>query len=92
MNDKAPLNYYALLDVSPDARNLDIIRAYRRAKLTYRVDSMATYSLFDDAELERIRGEIELAYHTLSNPERRQAYDEALAAGAQEQQKGEGNT
>lgn len=80
MNDQAPMNYYELLDVAPDAKNLDIIRAYRRAKLTYKIDSMATYSLFGEAELERIRTEIELAYHILSDPEKRQAYDNELGA------------
>lgn len=86
MSDKAAANYYELLDVPPDARNLDIIHAYRRAKLTYRVDSMATYSLFDDAELEHIRDEIERAYQTLSDPEKRRAYDHALTACAQPRQ------
>ena len=80
MSEKLPVNYYELLDVSPDAKNLEIIRAYRRAKLTYRADSMATYSLFEEAELEHIRDEIEQAYQTLSNPEKRQAYDVELKA------------
>lgn len=79
MKHPDPLNYYELLDVAPDAGNLDIIRAYRRAKLTYQSDSMATYSLFEEAELDRIRSEIERAYRTLSDPELRRAYDEVLA-------------
>jgi curved DNA-binding protein CbpA len=70
-----------VLGVRPDASNMDIISAYRQAKLAYRSDSIATYSLFDDAELNRIRDEIEQAYLTLSNPERRQVYDAELAAG-----------
>lgn len=74
------LNYYELLDVSPDAKNLEIIRAYRRAKLTYKADSMATYSLFEETELGHIRDEIEQAYHTLCDPEKRQAYDVELKA------------
>jgi curved DNA-binding protein CbpA len=75
-------DYYALLEVRPDASNMDIINAYRRAKLTYKADSMATYALFDDAELDQIRAEIEQAYQTLSNPERRRDYDTELAAGS----------
>jgi DnaJ family protein C protein 17 len=86
MNDLASRNYYALLDVPPDAKNLEIIRAYRRAKLTYRADSIATYSLFGEAELAHIRAEIELAYQTLSDPERRQAYDDALLAACPDRQ------
>jgi curved DNA-binding protein CbpA len=79
--DRQASNYYEVLGVRPDASNMDIISAYRQAKLAYRSDSIATYSLFDDAELNRIRDEIEQAYLTLSNPERRQVYDAELAAG-----------
>lgn len=80
MSESVAVNYYELLDVPADARNLEIIRAYRRAKLAYRIDSIATYSLFDERELERIRTDIEQAYQTLSDPERRQAYDAELSA------------
>ncbi len=83
MNDQVLIDYYALLEVPPNAKNLDIIRAYRRAKLTYRIDSMATYSLFGEAELEHIRTEIEMAYQTLSDPDKRQAYDIGLGAGTE---------
>lgn len=82
MSKNKPTDYYALLEVRPDASNMDIINAYRQAKLTYKADSMATYSLFDDAELDQIRAEIEQAYQTLSNPEKRRAYDAELAAGS----------
>jgi curved DNA-binding protein CbpA len=81
MGDKPATDYYAVLGVQPDASNMDIINAYRQAKLAYKSDSIATYSLFDDEELDRIRTEIEQAYLTLSNPEKRQVYDAELAAG-----------
>jgi len=73
-------NYYELLEIRPDASNLDIINAYRRAMLAYRNDSLATYSLYDDGEADRIRTEIEQAYQILSNPEKRLAYDAELAS------------
>jgi len=80
MPGKEIINYYELLEVQPDASNMDIINAYRQAKLTYKTDSIATYSLFDDVELDRIRTEIEMAYETLSGIGKRQAYDAELAA------------
>lgn len=80
MGGKMTTNYYELLEIRPDASSLDIINAYRRAKLAYRSDSLATYSLFDDGEADRIRAEIEQAYQTLTNPEKRQAYDAELAS------------
>ncbi|HXH64482.1 MAG TPA: DnaJ domain-containing protein, partial [Mariprofundaceae bacterium] len=81
MGERRSGNYYEMLGVRPDASNMDIISAYRQAKLTYRSDSIATYSLFDDTELDQIRADIEQAYLTLSNPEKRQVYDAELAAG-----------
>jgi len=72
-------NYYELLEVSQDASSMDIINAYRQAKLTYKPDSLAAYSLFDEDELERIRADIEQAYLALSSPEKRRAYDAMLA-------------
>lgn len=81
MGDERQASYYEVLGLHPDATQMDIISAYRQAKLAYQSDSIATYSLFDDAELNQIRAEIEQAYLTLSNPERRQVYDAELAAG-----------
>ena len=86
MNSKKITNYYELLEVQPDASSMDIINAYRQAKLTYKTDSMATYSLFDDVELDQIRTEVEQAYQTLTSPEKRRAYDADLAAGQSNRQ------
>jgi curved DNA-binding protein CbpA len=79
MSGNHTADFYAVLGVPPDASNMDIINAYRQAKLTYKADSIATYSLFDDAELDGIRSQIEQAYQTLSNPEKRRVYDAGLA-------------
>lgn len=75
------MNYYELLEIAPDASNMDIINAYRQAKLAFRPESLAAYSLFDEAEIERLRQQIETAYETLSNKEKRMAYDAALGLG-----------
>jgi len=79
MTGESTANYYDILEIAPDASAMDIINAYRQAKLAYKTDSLAVYSLFDDVELDHIRSQIELAYQTLVSPEKRQAYDAFLA-------------
>ncbi len=78
MSSRTKPDFYQLLGIQPDASNMDIINAYRQAKLTYKTDSMAVYSLFDDTELNQIRADIERAYNTLSHAEKRLAYDAGL--------------
>lgn len=68
-------DYYALLQISPEARQIDIINAYRHAKLAYQQDSLAMYSLFSEQELESIQTQIDDAYYILSDPEKRDNYD-----------------
>lgn len=68
-------DYYELLEVSPTASAMDIIHAYRRAKLAFQEDSMATYSLFSESDMEELREQIEEAYRTLSDSEKRREYD-----------------
>jgi len=81
-------DYYELLQIEADAGPMDIIHAYRHAKLAYRPDSLAVYSLYSDEEIEHIRAQIEEAYHVLSDPEKRRAYDAARSAGAEPEQAG----
>lgn len=73
--DDNPPDYYALFQISPEASHIDIINAYRHAKLTYQQDSLAIYSLFSEQELELIQVQIEDAYSVLSDPEKRRSYD-----------------
>ncbi|OIO69519.1 MAG: hypothetical protein COW19_07390 [Zetaproteobacteria bacterium CG12_big_fil_rev_8_21_14_0_65_55_1124] len=68
-------DYYSLLRIPPEASKLDIINAYRRAKLTFRKDSLAVYSLYTEDELAQIRQQVDKAYAVLSDREKRQAYD-----------------
>ncbi len=73
--DGNPPDHYALFQISPAARQIDIINAYRHAKLAYQEDSLAMYSLFSEQELEGIQSQIEEAYSVLSDPEKRDSYD-----------------
>jgi DnaJ-class molecular chaperone len=68
-------DYYTLFQISPEASRIDIINAYRHAKLAYQQDSLAIYSLFSEQELEKIQTEVEEAYRVLSDPEKRRNYD-----------------
>lgn len=68
-------DYYSLFQIAPDASQMEIVNAYRHAKLAYQQDSLAVYSLFSEAELDNIQQEIEEAYRVLSDPEKRREYD-----------------
>ena len=78
------VDYYKLLQLPRSASQIDIINAYRHAKLAYQEDSLAVYSLFDGQELEAIREQIEQAYHVLSDPARRRAYDDTFAQAVED--------
>ena len=68
-------DYYTLFQISPEASQIDIINAYRHAKLAYQQDSLAIYSLFSEQDLEQIQMQIEEAYIVLSDPKKRSNYD-----------------
>ncbi len=76
--ESAPPDYYTLFQISPEASRIDIINAYRHAKLAYQQDSLAIYSLFSEQELEQVQAEVEEAYRVLSDPEKRHDYDALL--------------
>lgn len=70
--------HYEILEVARDARPEQLERAYRIGRTTYAEDSLATYSIYDQAELAAIQERIELAYKVLSNDSERKHYDEEL--------------
>lgn len=74
MSGRLP-DYYALLQVSPGACQSEVINGYRHARQAYQQDSLAAYTLYSEEELEDIQAQIEEAYRTLSDPERRRSYD-----------------
>ena len=67
--------YYELLEISPDAPQDEIHRAYQRAKETYSPDSPALYTMFTREEALELSKLIEEAYQVLSNKSKRRDYD-----------------
>ncbi len=74
--------HYEILELGRDASSEQVERAYRIARATYADDSLATYSIYDEAELRAIQERIELAYRVLADPSQREGYDEALGGAA----------
>lgn len=73
-------DHYEALEISRDAVPEAVERAYRLARATYGEDSLAGYSIVDDADASAIRERIETAYRVLSDADTRRAYDAALRA------------
>lgn len=69
-------DYYELLGVSREASQDDIRKAYRKLAQKLHPDKTG-----GDPEAEQRLKEINAAYDTLKNPEKRKAYDEILNAG-----------
>ncbi len=67
-------NYYALLGLHPSASPIEVRRAYRELSKIYHPD---TTELPTDTATQKFR-QINEAYATLSNPERRGAYDQKI--------------
>lgn len=71
-------NFYEVLGVPRHATAEEIRAAYEISRHTFQENSLATYSLFTDAENQEILALIAKAYETLFNPETRRAYDAQL--------------
>ncbi|MBD2188588.1 J domain-containing protein [Pseudanabaena mucicola] len=69
-----PKTYYAILGLTPWASEIDIRRAYRDLSKIYHPD---TTQLPKDEAVENFR-QLNEAYATLSNAERRNAYDRRI--------------
>ncbi len=68
-------NLYQILNLEPHANRLQIREAYIKLKSAYEQGSAALYSLIPDDEAKIQLGEIELAYHCLSDDVSRRTYD-----------------
>jgi DnaJ-class molecular chaperone len=74
----ANLNYYEILDVTPDAAFFEIRHAYNASMQMYRADSLVSYSFFSLEERQEILNLLEKAYLTLINGKERKNYDKEL--------------
>lgn len=74
----ARLNYYEMLDLSPDAAFTEIRHAYNAALQVYQTGSLISYSFFSQDERKEILSLLEKAYLTLTNETERQDYDNEL--------------
>jgi curved DNA-binding protein CbpA len=81
MRSPTEFDHYELLDVARDAPAEEIERAYRLSAATWQEDSLATYSLYSEAESAALRERLEHAYRVLSDPDARAAYDRTLDDG-----------
>ncbi|HUI68100.1 MAG TPA: helix-turn-helix domain-containing protein [Nitrospirota bacterium] len=72
------LNFYELLEVSPQANAQEIHKAYERIRRVYDPNSVALYSLFTSEETAAIHQRIEEAYRTLVYEDNRKKYDAML--------------
>ncbi|QEY33099.1 J domain-containing protein [Synechococcus sp. RSCCF101] len=69
-----PLSYYQLLNVSPEAGAGELRQAFRTLSKRYHPDTTSLPAAEASARFQLLQR----AYATLLDPERRQAYDEAL--------------
>jgi curved DNA-binding protein CbpA len=77
---------YEVLGLEPGASREQVERAYRFSLEMYGEDALATYSLFEPAELEGLRRSIRQAHQTLTDPEQRRAHDAAHGISSPEPQ------
>jgi DnaJ-class molecular chaperone len=78
VNKFSRLNYYEMLDLSPDSAFTEIRHAYNSALQVYQTDSLISYSFFSPEERKEILVLLEKAYLTLINEKDRQDYDNEL--------------
>jgi len=74
------LNYYELLRISYGASSFEIRQAYKQVLDIYEENSLATYSLFTEDERKLILSNIENAFLTLMDDEKRKDYDNNLVS------------
>ncbi len=77
------LNYYEILKIPMTSPYFEIKRAYKDALSLYNEDSMVTYSLFSKEERDKIIADIENAFLTLSDDQKRATYDQMLVDSGQ---------
>lgn len=69
-------NHYELLRLEPSASAQELRQAFRRLSKLYHPDT----TTLPESEAQEAFGRLQQAYHALSDPERRRAYDASLVA------------
>lgn len=82
MNDAMIKNYYALLNVEQGASINDIERAYKQIAGRLEGEEAGLYSLYTRDEKQTLLADLAEAHRTLSDGERKKAYDAALASAS----------
>ena len=77
------LNYYEILQIPFDASIAEVEQAYKDALSIYGEDALPTYCLFTEHERENILKLVEKAYLTLTDEDKKAAYNDELAASGQ---------
>jgi curved DNA-binding protein CbpA len=77
------LNYYEILKIPMTSSYFEIKQAYKDALSLYNEDSIVTYSLFSKEERDKIIEDIENALSTLTDDQKRAAYDQMLVDSGQ---------
>lgn len=68
-------SFYEILEVSHSATTEEIEASYQRLVGVMAPDSLAMYAMLDEDESSRMRAQVDEAYRTLTDPERRAEYD-----------------
>lgn len=75
---KTQETFYDLLKIPSTASVAEVVNAYHAARNAFGKDSVAAYSLFSEQETEQLLKQLEEAYQTLSNLDRRREYDRLI--------------
>ncbi len=76
-------NFYEILNLPPNADLADIKQAYAEAIEMYDEESLSTYSLFTDEQRKKLLQDIDEAFQTLSNADKRAEYNQMLISSGQ---------
>jgi len=76
---KSEETYYEILKIEPNASVSEIVAAYHVARNAFSKDSMATYSLLNQEDIQNILRRLDEAYQNLSDIDRRRSYDQKLS-------------
>jgi flagellar biosynthesis protein FlhG len=70
-----PESHHDLLEVERGATEEEVRRAYKRSREVYADGSLATYGLFEPAEIAALRARLDEAHDVLLDPARRRPYE-----------------